>query len=546
MKKQSYKVDIITVANAAGVSAATVSRAINHPDLVNPATRKRVEEAIRKTGYVRNRAAQTMHGRRSATLGLVVPTVNYSIFAELVQSFNDTVSDLGFTLLLATHGYDLKTEYLVLRKLLEHRVDGVALIGLDHSEDTYRLLASQDVPVVAVWNYSATSRISCIGSDNREAGRIAAEHILSLGHRRIGFIFPPTTENDRARGRLEAAATVVRNAGVEIPDAWSVQSRYSITQAKAVSKDLLNQRHPLTALICGNDIIAQGAVAAAMIGSSSVDVLESGVGAINLPLMAGMVGSKTTRSCHPEFHRQMARLVSEVCGYGISISLPFFQRTKGEVVKELTDCGLADLSRRTVSCVHYPLREPKQKQCGVCPACILRRQSLAVAGVQEPEGTYKFDLFDSSQNANSVPKKERKYLKALLSQVVQLTDIESDDSLPSRVRRHLFGTGIVSDEHSVEMVTHVLRTYRDEWRGLIAQAKARGISWTNLVATSDDAKVGSNRAISCRNKSSDARAENCRGSKGQRKDPRGSCVTSRMQPTNVHRHREGRTSGKAG
>lgn len=240
---------------------------------------------------------------------------------------------------------------------------------------------------------------------------------------------------------------------------------------------------------------AAGAVAAAMIGSSSVDVLESGVGAINLPLMAGMVGSKTTRSCHPEFHRQMARLVSEVCGYGISISLPFFQRTKGEVVKELTDCGLADLSRRTVSCVHYPLREPKQKQCGVCPACILRRQSLAVAGVQEPEGTYKFDLFDSSQNANSVPKKERKYLKALLSQVVQLTDIESDDSLPSRVRRHLFGTGIVSDEHSVEMVTHVLRTYRDEWRGLIAQAKARGISWTNLVATSDDATEGATRAI---------------------------------------------------
>ena len=120
---------------------------------------------------------------------------------------------------------------------------------------------------------------------------------------------------------------------------------------------------------------------------------------------------------------------------------------------------------------------------------------MAAAGAQEPEGTYKFDLFDSSQNANSVPKKERKYLKALLSQVVQLTDIQSDDSLPSRIRRHLFGTGIVSDEHSVEMVTHVLRTYRDEWRGLIAQAKARGISWTNLVATSDDATEGATRAI---------------------------------------------------
>ena len=264
MKKQSYKVDIISVAKAAGVSAATVSRTMNHPDLVNPATRKKVERAVAKTGYIRNRAAQAMHGRRSATLGLVVPTVNYSIFAELVQSFNDAVSDLGFTLLLATHGYDLKAEYQVLRKLLEHRVDGIALIGLDHSDDTYQLMASQDVPVVAVWSYSEASQISCIGSDNREAGRIAAEHLLSLGHRRIGFIFPPTDENDRARSRLEAAKDTVKNAGIDIPDTCIVQSLYSIAQSKAACLDLLGQQHGLTALMCGNDIIAQGAISGAM------------------------------------------------------------------------------------------------------------------------------------------------------------------------------------------------------------------------------------------------------------------------------------------
>jgi LacI family transcriptional regulator len=264
MKKQSYKVDIFSVAKAAGVSAATVSRAMNHPDLVNPATRKKVERAIGKTGYIRNRAAQAMHGRRSATLGLVVPTVNYSIFAELVQSFNDAVSDLGFTLLLATHGYDLKVEYQVLRKLLEHRVDGIALIGLDHSDDTYQLMASQDVPVVAVWSYSDASQISCVGADNREAGRTAAQHLLSLGHRRIGFIFPPTGENDRARSRLEAAKNAVKDAGIDTPDAWSVQSLYSIAQAKAACLDLLGQRHGLTGLICGNDIIAQGAISGAM------------------------------------------------------------------------------------------------------------------------------------------------------------------------------------------------------------------------------------------------------------------------------------------
>ncbi|MEX2173910.1 MAG: 7-cyano-7-deazaguanine synthase [Pirellulaceae bacterium] len=240
---------------------------------------------------------------------------------------------------------------------------------------------------------------------------------------------------------------------------------------------------------------AAGAVAAAMIGSSSVDVLESGVGAINLPLMAGMVGSRTTRSCHPEFHRRMARLVSEVCGHRVTFFLPFFDRTKGEVVKELTDRGLGELSHLTVSCVHYPLRESRHKQCGVCPACILRRQSLAVAGVQEQEETYKFDLFDSSQNANNVPRKQRKYLHALLSQVVQLEDIQSALSLPPLIRRHLFGTGIVSAEHPVETATQVLRTYRNEWMEFIAQAKSRGISWTNLVASGDDATEGVTRAI---------------------------------------------------
>ncbi|MCC5969024.1 MAG: LacI family DNA-binding transcriptional regulator [Pararhodobacter sp.] len=262
--KQTYKADIVTVAKVAGVSPATVSRAMNHPDLVSPTTRKKIEKAVRKTGYIRNRAAQTMHGRRSATLGLVVPTVNYSIFAELVQSFNDTVSDLGFTLLLATHNYDLRTEYRVIRKLLEHRVDGIALIGLDHSEDTYQLFKSQNVPVVAAWSYSDQSRISCIGSDNREAGQVAARHILSLGHRRIGFIFPPTAENDRARGRLDAAREVLREAGIDCPDAWAVQSLYSIAHAKAACQELLQRDQSLTALICGNDVIAQGAIAAAM------------------------------------------------------------------------------------------------------------------------------------------------------------------------------------------------------------------------------------------------------------------------------------------
>lgn len=264
MKKHDDKVDIVFVARLAGVSPATVSRSINHPDLVSPATRKRVEFAIRKSGYIRNRAAQAMHGRRSATIGFVVPTLNYAIFAEVVQSFNDEVSANGFTLLLASHGYDLDVEYNVMRKLLEHRVDGLALIGLDHSPDTLRLIDEQRVPTLSVWNYEAASRMSCIGADNAEAGRRAAEHLLLLGHRRIGLVFPPTHGNDRAKARLDAALKALTDAGIEVDEAWRGETPYSVSQSKQVCGGIISQPDRPTALVCGNDIIAQGAIYAAL------------------------------------------------------------------------------------------------------------------------------------------------------------------------------------------------------------------------------------------------------------------------------------------
>lgn len=135
--KNKINVDIIDVANHAGVSPATVSRSFNHPDKVLISTRKRIEKAIAQTGYIRNRAAQAIHGKRSGTVGLIVPTLDNAIFSNLIQAFSDEMREHSFTMLVATHGYDLNDEYLLLRSLLEHRVEGVALIGHDHSDDTY-------------------------------------------------------------------------------------------------------------------------------------------------------------------------------------------------------------------------------------------------------------------------------------------------------------------------------------------------------------------------------------------------------------------------
>lgn len=263
-RKQEGKVDIVAVARAAKVSASTVSRTFNHPDLVNPATRKKIDRAVRRLGYIRNRAAQAMHGKRSGTVGLVVPTIDHAIFAELVQSFSETLEAAGFTILMTSHGYDLEREYTVVRKLLEHRVDGVALIGLEHSEETYHLLEQQKLPAVAIWNYNQGSRISCIGAQNLDAGRLAAQHLLNLGHRDIGAVFPDTKGNDRSFDRLCGAKAALADAGIVVSEARQWTTPYSVAQAKAVCLELMAQTDRPTALLCGNDVIAQGCLYAAM------------------------------------------------------------------------------------------------------------------------------------------------------------------------------------------------------------------------------------------------------------------------------------------
>ncbi len=274
------KADIIDVAKAARVSPSTVSRSFNHPELVKPQTRKRIDRAVRKLGYIRNRAAQTMHGIRSGTIGLVVPTIDHAIFAEVIQAFSDAVDARGFTILLASHGYDLEKEYAILRKFLEHRVDGVAMIGMDHSEEAYQLLDRQNIPALSVWNFDAASRIACVGADNVEAGKIAAEHILSLGHGRIATVFAPPTDNDRARDRADGVMQVLTAAGRDVPDEWAVQSAYSITRAKAVVAELLQGAVRPSAIICGNDVIAHGAIYAAVQAGLSVpdDLSVIGIG----------------------------------------------------------------------------------------------------------------------------------------------------------------------------------------------------------------------------------------------------------------------------
>ena len=270
---------IVEVANRAGVSPATVSRFYNSPEIVGAATRKRIEKAAIDLGYIRDRMAGTLHNRFSGTIGVVVPTIDNAIFSELIQAFAARLREHDRTMLIAAHGYDLSLETAIVRSLLERRIDGVALIGFEHETAPLEMLAVRNVPVLVMWNYRSDSPLPCIGSDNFDAARQAAVHLVENGHEDIALLFPPTQQNDRAFDRLSGALAGLERKIEDIPSNRFVETLYDVGAAKRSVVELLQTTRP-TALICGNDIIAQGAIyACQLLGLKiSQDISIIGIG----------------------------------------------------------------------------------------------------------------------------------------------------------------------------------------------------------------------------------------------------------------------------
>ena len=207
-----------------------------------------------------------------------------------------------------------------------------------------------------------------------------------------------------------------------------------------------------------------------------MELYESGVGAINAPLLAGMEGSQATRSAHPTFLRKMAQLLSVVADHPIDVKLPFEQMTKGELVCSLNSGELRALARATVSCVSYPLRHRTRKSCGLCAACLFRRVALHAAGIDETRDTYQIDVL----NHPSVAPKKLNYLKAFLNQIDSLAETGCG-RLPVSISKHLYQTGLVERGGSTEVYMNLYKKYRLEWLAFVTKAETNGCQWANLI-----------------------------------------------------------------
>jgi 7-cyano-7-deazaguanine synthase in queuosine biosynthesis len=219
-----------------------------------------------------------------------------------------------------------------------------------------------------------------------------------------------------------------------------------------------------------------GAVAASE-GCNSVEIFESGIGAVNLPLSGDILGWRTTRSTHPHFLRTMSKLVSLVAGRELNFELPFVNRTKAELVTGLARNGQGELALSSVSCILHPLRRGNNTQCGWCPACIYRRYALKVADIQEPKQAYHYDLFGSLSEFERVPEKKLGPLLAFLRQVNKLSELDGEGTVPSFFRNHLVRTKVVEGEGQLIPFVKLFRRYRREWIDLVSRERTRDLVW---------------------------------------------------------------------
>lgn len=254
-------VSLADVARAAGVSTASVSRAINSPDKVRAEMRGRIEAAIEDLGYIPSGAARALATRQSRAIGAIVPTLDDAIFATGINALQRRLAQLGYTLLVASSEYDWDQEVTEAQALLAHGVEGLMLVGEAHDPRLYRLLDIKRTPFVNSWTYRADAPYPCIGFDNRQAAYRLTRYLLDLGHRDIGMIAGITRRNDRAVGRLAGVREALGEHGLSLPAHRVVEQSYGVRQGRDGLRALLDTGHGRpTAVVCGNDVLALGAL----------------------------------------------------------------------------------------------------------------------------------------------------------------------------------------------------------------------------------------------------------------------------------------------
>ena len=282
------------VARLARVSTATVSRALTLPEKVKPATAARIRQAVQALGYVAHGAARALASRRTLTVGAVIPTLANAIFASTTHALQKALDVAGYTLVLASHEFDAEMEARVTRALIERGVDGLVLLGTTHHPSVFHMLDTHQIPYVLTWALDPSGRHPCVGFDNRVSAVRITQHLLDLGHREFAMISGVTAGNERAAERLEGVREALGRAGIALAPGRVVEKPYTLAAGREGLREVLRAAPRPSAVVCGNDVLAIGALAECQAQGISVPRDLSVTGFDDLEMAAVVTPALTT------------------------------------------------------------------------------------------------------------------------------------------------------------------------------------------------------------------------------------------------------------
>ena len=248
------------IAREAGVSTATVSRAFNQPDKVSQGTRDSVRAVTERHHFVLDRMAGGLASRRTRTLGLVIPTIMNSIYAFSTQAIQSAAQEACYTVLVGISEFAADEEATLIHRLMERRVEGLILTGAARSPSLYEKLTHNGVPFVVTWKLTDKGTLPSVSFDNRKAARAAVDHLVALGHRRIGLVCGRGDVNDRALDRRRAFEDSMAGHGLDADPDLIYERDFEFVEGRAAMHGMLGHPRPPTAVFCANDIQAIGAM----------------------------------------------------------------------------------------------------------------------------------------------------------------------------------------------------------------------------------------------------------------------------------------------
>lgn len=272
-------VGVKDVAAAAGVSVGTVSNVLNQPERVSARTAERVQRVIQELGFVRNDAARQLRAGRSRSIGLVVPDIGNPFFAEVARGAEDRAADAGMTVLLGNSDEQDERQEAHLELFQEQRVNGVLLTPASDDLTAVHRFASGGMPVILVDREVGQGVLPSVSVDDVEGGRLAVEHLLASGRRRVAYVCGPRSVQqvaDRLAG-AEAAVASCPGAELEVIE----QPSLTVLQGRAAGESLVSRPSSSRpdAVFAANDLLAVGLLQAFSFG-----------GAVRVPEDIAMVG----------------------------------------------------------------------------------------------------------------------------------------------------------------------------------------------------------------------------------------------------------------